>query len=384
MPPTSFSQVASTDLSLPSDTYIYSLAQNTAGNLATVSSDDSVCFLDRDTLASSAKSNQLHTGVTCVTALADHASSFLTAGRDGAVRCWDPRVAQVAVGATKSDKGSGLTALSCQGHLIAAGTESLKEGLGEVEVLVWDTRKLDLHFSSYTPLRTFTESHNDTITQLSFHPTQSQVLLSGSTDGLVSLFDTTIADEDDALVQVLNHSSAIHCAGFISTTEAYAISSDEQLSIYGLNERFVPDQTEEDAPPVKAFGDVREQLRCSYVVEVVKCFDSSWIAAGNTEGRLLELTPLQDPKSWKLLQDDRLQFIDAHGDEIVRDLVFDSKSQAFYTCGEDGYVRVWTTGTLNERPELDAQMDIDNPDGPRTKKRKKTKERREKARFTPY
>ncbi|KAJ9632034.1 hypothetical protein H2203_000435 [Taxawa tesnikishii (nom. ined.)] len=115
-----------------------------------------------------------------------------------------------------------------------------------------DTRKPS------APFRQYTESHNDTITQLSFHPSKSNILLSAATDGLVSLFDTTIADEDDALTQVLNHYSAVHCAGFVDEEEVYAVSSDEQLSVYTLSK---PDDAEDAVLPVTTFGDVHGHIR---------------------------------------------------------------------------------------------------------------------------
>lgn len=132
------------------------------------------------------------------------------------------------------------------------------------------------------PLRQYTESHNDTVTQLAFHPSRPQTLLSAATDGLVSIFDATIEDEDDALVQVLNHRGAVHCAGFLTGDEVYAISSDEQLSVYTLSK---PSDPEDAALPVTAFGDVREQLQSSYVIDVYPGSGSppAWVAAGNTE-----------------------------------------------------------------------------------------------------
>ena len=78
--------------------------------------------------------------------------------------------------------GKAVQALCFQDY-IAAGTESTKEGLGEVSVLLYDTR------NPAVPLRQYNESHTDTITQLEFHPDQPNLLLSGSTDGLVSIFD---------------------------------------------------------------------------------------------------------------------------------------------------------------------------------------------------
>lgn len=130
------------------------------------------------------------------------------------------------------------------------------------------------------PFRQYTESHNDTITQLAFHPLNPQTLLSAATDGLVSLFDATIEDEDDALVQVLNHRGAVHCAGFLGADEVYAISSDEQLSVYATSK---PSDAEDAVLPITSFGDVREQLQSSYVIDVYPGSGSpAWIAAGDT------------------------------------------------------------------------------------------------------
>ena len=141
--------------------------------------------------------------------------------------------------------------------------------------MIWsrDTR------NASKPLRSYVESHTDTITQLAFHPSQPQKLLSGATDGLVSIFDTTIEDEDDALVQVLNHYGAIHCAGFLNAEEVYAVSSDEQLSVYTLSK---PTDAEDATLPVTAFGDVREQLKSSYVIDIFPNSPSAYIAAGDT------------------------------------------------------------------------------------------------------
>ena len=119
------------------------------------------------------------------------------------------------------------------------------------------------------------ESHNDDITELQFHPTLPNRLLSGSTDGLVSIFDTSIQDEDDALVQVINHGS-IHRAGFLTEDAVYALSHDEQFSIHALNT--ADEEAVEPAPIV--FGDVREKLSCEYVVEVMISEQGPIVATG--------------------------------------------------------------------------------------------------------
>ncbi|KAL8802721.1 MAG: hypothetical protein Q9182_003619 [Xanthomendoza sp. 2 TL-2023] len=115
------------------------------------------------------------------------------------------------------------------------------------------------------PLLQYVESHNDDVTDLSFHPSNRATLLSGSTDGLINLYDTAITDEDDALTEVLNHGSSIAHAGFLSDHHVFALSHDETFSIYNIT-----DSVQNDASKsLQAFGDLRAQLQCEYTVDLV-------------------------------------------------------------------------------------------------------------------
>lgn len=114
------------------------------------------------------------------------------------------------------------------------------------------------------PLQNYIESHNDDVTEVQFHPTLSRCLLSGSTDGLVNIYDISVSDEDDALLQVQNHGSSINHAGFLSNSSFFALSHDETFSVYHLDEQ--GDSTDEPSPTV--YGDIRPMLDCEYVVDV--------------------------------------------------------------------------------------------------------------------
>ncbi|KAG9762948.1 WD40 repeat-like protein, partial [Aureobasidium melanogenum] len=361
MSPATTKQLAYSGLSLPSDTYIYSLAR-TATLCAAISSDDSLRYFDPTNLSLAHTVSKAHEGITCLKATSD-GKGLMTAGRDGVVKCWDERAKSAGV-KMADPRGAGISALACRDTFVAAGTESTKEGLGDVSVLLWDTRNIS------KPLQAYTESHTDTVTQIAFHPTQQNTLLSGSTDGLVSLFDTTISDEDDALVQVLNHYGAVHCAGFLNAEEVYAVSTDEQLSVYTLSK---PTDAEDATLPVTAFGDVREQLKSSYVIDVFPNSPSAYIAAGDTSSSRLTLVPLNP--SWSFDMTGTMEFPGAHGDEIVRDFLIDNHNQRVITCGEDGQVRLWAQEAQPQAASADA-MDVD--------KKKKRKDKKKKDRFNPY
>jgi len=82
-------------------------------------------------------------------------------------------------------------------RLIAAGTEL--KGEENVAIAFWDLRApVNKQLLGY-----YTESHSDDIIQLEFCRMNSNKLISGSTDGLVCLYDVAKSNEDDALEQVL-------------------------------------------------------------------------------------------------------------------------------------------------------------------------------------
>lgn len=127
------------------------------------------------------------------------------------------------------------------------------------------------------PLRSYIDSHTDTVTSLQLHPTLPTLLLSSSTDGLVNIFDISQADEDDALYQVINHGSAIAHAGFMyPSTDIFALGTDETMSFYALQSQ----QEEEEEPAPKAFGDVREPLDCEYLAKMHWVGSQPFIAGG--------------------------------------------------------------------------------------------------------
>ena len=104
----------------------------------------------------------------------------------------------------------------------------------------------------------FLENSAHVIEQLDFHPSLSNMLLSGSTDGLLNIYDTSIADEEDALHQVFNTRSSVHHTGFLNDDEVYATTHDERLSILALEDRLGG----------SSFDNVRDLMDCQYIIDV--------------------------------------------------------------------------------------------------------------------
>lgn len=98
---TTTKQIAASNLSLPADTYIYSLARSASG-CAVISSDDSLRVFDPSNLSLVHTAAKAHKGLTCLRA-DSQGRGYVTAGRDGAVKCWDER-AKNAAGAMMTDR----------------------------------------------------------------------------------------------------------------------------------------------------------------------------------------------------------------------------------------------------------------------------------------
>lgn len=91
--------------------------------------------------------------------------------------------------------------------------------------------------SSSTILGSLSESLGDDVTQVEFHPTADSMLCTGSTDGLVCVFDLAqLSDEYEALASVLNTQSSVSQIGFYGPAweNLYALTHIETMSLWSL------------------------------------------------------------------------------------------------------------------------------------------------------
>ncbi|KAL9014180.1 MAG: hypothetical protein Q9173_001167 [Seirophora scorigena] len=328
---------------LEPDTYIYEVIP--FGDwLVSISSDDSLRLIEPQTLQHLPGCTSVHDGVTCLKPIQDR--GVLTAGRNGVVKCTDLRTRKTV---QEISKGTELTS-------------------AQATVTLW-------HVAAQQPLVQYIESHSDDVTELSFHPSSSSILLSGSTDGLINLYDTTITDEDDALTQVLNHGSSIAHAGFLSDHEVYGLSHDEIFGIFDTND--IPQgETYESS---HAFGDLRPQLHCEYLVNLVRSDSIAPVfGAGSHSARHLDLISLERLPRWSFNTSNAVRLLGAHGEEIVRSMCFSADSNAIFTGGEDGIIRAWRV------TEESADAGREPPTKIEGQKKRNGPDKSERARFRPY
>ncbi|PQE03262.1 ubiquitin- ligase sel1 ubx2 protein [Rutstroemia sp. NJR-2017a BBW] len=355
----------------PEGTYIYDILPVGAG-LASISSDDCLRLLDPLSLDAQPLNTfkKVNTDVTCLNTIGEGDSCvILTAGRDGKTLGPEQRLERSGVVRAFSrhlslpleaksyiifmpssdDQNAPILSLACSKfNTLAAGTELTNH---QATVSIWyvlpsgvftpaifidgyrDARSLE------APVVQYVESHSDDVTevspgshldgidtlakprlQLQFHPTEASLLLSGSTDGLVNIYNTTITDEEEALHQTINHGHSIHRANFLSNTDIFALSHDEKFSMYELVTN--PEEGVEEPAPVH-YGDMRENIGGEYVANVLSRPEGGAVLGIGTHSKNeFDLVQLKPGKPWTFAPETKVTLAGAHGSEIVRSFCF--------------------------------------------------------------
>ncbi|CBQ71071.1 conserved hypothetical protein [Sporisorium reilianum SRZ2] len=366
--------------------------------------------------------------------------SFVASVSDGTVACWDTRAGLMKPVWTL--QGTSKAPYLCvepspsDVNTVVAGTEQY--GHGDSDIDIWDIRSVAAPKSKYN------EVHSDDITVLQYHPDAANhagILLSGSTDGLVSAIDTTIAEEDDAVISVGNTGNSVARAGWIYPSASSAAAAMDTTMDAGDEDADLG-QVETEArcralgkvwvvgdmqtlslfdadkfDPILATTDVRSSssLRppwsTDYVIDASSSLpsfpnphaqESLTLFVGRSEGAFATITvPTNGTSSqWGLRavfpeQGDGTFY--GHAD-IIRSVEWDSATNTLYTGGEDGNLCFWkfdpssnqvaATGSiaLNSIPPTAAPaynaMGTDNPGSSRSSSRNATPGRSQ--RYTPY
>lgn len=355
------------ELQISEKEYVLALAPVEARNsVAAALSDNSILLIAHDLSSSSKVVQKSHDRVVGMKAF--DASTVITWGDDG-VKLWDLR-------AQNGDPNKPLLWLkqgtlgpivSCdfRGNVVVGGSELVGTDAG---ICLWDVQKPK---ADGMPFIEFPDVHNDDVTELRFHPTRDNIVVSGSTDGLVNVYDITETDQDEVVKQVFNHDSSIHCAGFTSTNRVYVISHMETLSIYEMDFEKEDDVARE---PLE-FGDVREKFGCEYVADIVPGYVISGSNNADTYAPgQVQLLPFRNETV--TYEDEAAGVVtlqDAHGAEVVRTVLLDAPKDAVYTGGEDGYVRLWNVPGLQLGFGEDQTEDTEMDDGWQEVKEKKVK-----------
>ncbi|KAK1975661.1 WD domain-containing protein [Colletotrichum cereale] len=314
------------------DVYVLDVQRLNAG-LAAISSDQKLGLFNPARLGQGpVKSYPTnHGNLTCLKTFDWQNSIVCTAGENGEVSVWDMRESSKPQVAHFAASQSPILSLACDSrtNTIAIGTEFQNH---MASVLLWDIR------SGPTQRLQYDEVHSDDVTELRFHPSEPHILLSGSTDGLVNVYDTRISDEDEVVIQTLNQGS-VHHASFLGNTEVYVLTHDEKLAVYSVAE------DHGSGAALVDFGDARETLGCQYIANVTTKVDGSGaiVGAGSQDRQIFELVHLSRTAEgcWGFDKANSVGLPGGHGEEIVRSFCFYDDEQVVFTAGEDGNIKAW-------------------------------------------
>ncbi|KAM9354564.1 WD repeat-containing protein 89 [Pholidichthys leucotaenia] len=320
-------------------TYLLDVAlQPTTDQLAVSCSNFTIHLHNKDTLKLVGEYCG-HSGPVCGVTFARASPNLLYSGSaDGTVRAWDVRRPGTKVAQTfKSDPSHCYCSfdLSCSDSLLCAGTEQLNS---EDSFLVfWDSRR-----PGEGILGVYSESHSDDITQVCFHPQDKDRVASGSTDGLVNVFDLSRGAEEEALLATCNSDSSAGsvCWTGADYTQLLCLSHDEGLHLWDLGQL----DTEQ---PLTIFStcDARSLTPLPDRAGVDYLVGGRWleeakkllVVGGMNSGDLHMMEC--NAKGLRLLTS-----LEGGHSSTVRCFLWDSAANALVTGGEDSQLLLWKPG----------------------------------------
>ncbi|XP_057319889.1 WD repeat-containing protein 89 [Microplitis mediator] len=261
-----------------------------------------------------------------------------TATKHGSISACDLRAKGKTVAELKDNSSEGKLKplasfdISCDDRLVAAGTEHIG---GDAFILFWDIRYNNSKFDSRNNLLGgYWESHMDDVTSLAFHSVKEDVLASGSTDGLINVFDLTQTTEDSALNHSLNTESSVDRVGWLDDGNLWCTTHTHSLQMWRC----------EDASPFVKYD--RSCIANFLNEDPDVCYLVNMHKADSIENPFL-LTGLSSIKgenfSGLMVNDDGLEVCyDFIGNkQIVRDSWLHTKSGCLVTGGESSILNVW-------------------------------------------
>ncbi|NXY85453.1 WDR89 protein, partial [Alcedo cyanopectus] len=327
-----------------------------SGFVAVSCSSQSVRVYNRETL-SFLREYSGHAGILNGARFAHTCDSrvFAACG-DGTVKCWDVRLAtQKAVQVFSGYPSNVFISfdLNCSDLIICAGTEKVEK---DTFLVFWDARGItDCASTKKEPLGVYSESHNDDITTICFHPIEPNLLVSGSTDGLVNVFDINKDNEEDALISTCNSDSSVSFTGWSGKDykQVYCTTHDEGFCWWDIAQL----DTEEPITLLHVL-DVRDTVCIAndtlhYLVGGLyhKKADKLFLLGGTSTGNIHLLSCGKDGLSL-------VGTLRGGHSAMVRSFCWNPTDESLLTGGEDAQLLLWKPGAVERSLTKKASMKI--------------------------
>ncbi|KAM9777789.1 WD repeat-containing protein 89 [Neosynchiropus ocellatus] len=335
--------------------YLLDLAFQRGGGLAVACSDFTVRLHDSETLQLRGECHGHQAPLCGITPSHSTVELLYSGSADGTVRAWDLRVpgsGSVQTFCSKDSYSLCSLDLSCSDTLLCAGTEQVDQE--DSYLLFWDPRK------DGTLLGAYSESHSDDVTQVRFHPKDKDRMASGSTDGLVNVFDLSQGAEDEALLATCNSDSSASsvCWCGPGLDQLLCLSHDEGLHLWDLsclhNDQAI---TRYSTPDARSLPLLSGEACLDYLIGGQWLEDAQkLLVVGGTNMGVVHLTEC-DNKGLHLLRS-----LEGGHTATVRCFLWDAAGESLVTGGEDGQLLQWRPGgaelTVGKQQSLKSQSTL--------------------------
>lgn len=209
----------------------------------------------------------------------------------------------------------------------------------------------------------FFESHQEEVTDVKFHSNNPDIVASGSTDGLINVFDCKQESEEDALQFSLNTCDSVQKIKWHQKDRLSCITNTNDLLIYNY----------ESQDLVKKWprSEITESMKRKSVIDcnIIDCYnigdDMMFLGSSNfKKGECL--------RSLKFDETSLTPLADLSGNsQIVRASLFDEKRNIYMTFGESAFITLWnestssaTTSTQNLKEKSSVKNKLKNKTKP--------------------
>eukprot|EP00941_MAST-03F_sp_MAST-3F-sp1_P004711 g4711.t1 len=301
-----------------SECFIFDIVQSPDGQFVAVSLSDHTVKLYRWSSHSLLFSSQLIKHRARIHSITFGRATIYTGSSDGTVCCWD-------------FQGNLLNELKVPGEVFSLATND-NVTTNDDALLAVGLDSLILLYSLKTcrQIARYNEAHSEDVTQLLFHPTLSNILISASDDNLVCVFDTKVSDPDEAMTHCFSAESSVRRIGLFGKylNCIYVLTGTETLSLWRIGD---------DCDRIAQFDDLRELLRVRYFINCrYDATSQTLLLLSGGEGGLLQIARITEKN---------VEFVCALPSMHVagvRSVLW--KEDCIITGGEDARLCIWRSG----------------------------------------
>ncbi|CRK90388.1 CLUMA_CG004026, isoform A [Clunio marinus] len=209
-------------------------------------------------------------------------------------------------------------------RLLCAGSDELNHN---VYLMFFDIRERRF-------MGGYFESHQEEVTDVKFHPTDPDTLCSGSTDGLINIFDCKKEKEEDALQFSLNTEDSIAKLQWHYHDKLSCITNTNELLLYDANEHDLLKKWNRSS--------ITEAIKRKSVIDcnLIDCYNY-----GTDEMLLLATSNYNKGECIRSVTFSE-NTLDPVGNfsgnsQIIRASLYNAKENLFFTFGEGAIISLW-------------------------------------------